>query len=114
MKTKDAQINEDMAALKEDLRRLGADLAELPSRIRSYRRNTTMRSREKLRDAVTGLENRAKDRVQNASERLKSRGHHAVGKWRGGIEHRPFASMATAFAAGWLLATVVGRAHKHH
>jgi ElaB/YqjD/DUF883 family membrane-anchored ribosome-binding protein len=109
MKTTSMQINEDIAALRSDLCRLGADFAELPNRIRSYRRNKIMRSREKLRDAVVGLENRAKDRVRDTSGVLKEQGHYAADKWRGGIEHRPLASIAVAFVAGWLLASAVER-----
>jgi ElaB/YqjD/DUF883 family membrane-anchored ribosome-binding protein len=69
----------------------------------------TMRSRERLRTAVAGLESRAKDRVRDTSDVLKDQGHYAVDKWRGGIGHRPLTSMAVAFAAGWLLASAVER-----
>jgi ElaB/YqjD/DUF883 family membrane-anchored ribosome-binding protein len=109
MKATSTRINEDIAALKSDLSRLGADIAEVPNRLRSYRREKAMRSRERVRAAVTDFQSRAKDRVRDASGMLKDQGQYAVDKWRGGIEHRPLASMAIAFAAGWLMASVVGR-----
>jgi ElaB/YqjD/DUF883 family membrane-anchored ribosome-binding protein len=102
MKTTSAQVNEDIAILREDLRRLREDLRELPSYIRSYGRSTIMRSREKLRDAVVGLEHRAADRARSASESLKEHGHHAMDRARGEVGYRPMTSLAVAFAAGLL------------
>jgi len=107
MKTTSTRINEDIAVLRSDLCRLGADLAELPSRVRSYGRDRIMKSRERLRTAAVGLENRAKDRVRDTSGVLKDHGHHAMDKWRGEVEYRPLASVAVAFVAGWLLASAV-------
>lgn len=114
MKTTSTRINEDIAALMSDLCRLHADLAELPNRIRSYGRKMIMRSRERLRAAVVGLEGRAKDRVRDTSGVLKDHGYHAVDKWRSEVERRPLASIAVAFAAGWLLATAVEHKYKWH
>lgn len=66
-----------------------------------------MRSRERLRDAVVGLEHRAMDRGRDASESLKEHGHHAMDKARGEVEYRPMTSLAVAFAAGLLLGFAV-------
>lgn len=114
MKATSTRINEDIVALRSDLCRLGADFAELPHRIRSYRRKMTMRTRERLRTAAAGLESRAKDRARDTSGMLKDQGHRALDKWRGEVEYRPLASMAVAFAAGWLVASAVERRCRWH
>ncbi len=109
MKTTSMRMDEDIAALKCDLRRLSADVAELPNRIRLYGREKIMRSRERLRAAVAGFGARAKDQVRDTSGVLKDQGAGAVDKWRSQVEQRPIASVAVAFAAGWLLAFIVER-----
>ncbi|MEN6336915.1 MAG: hypothetical protein ABFE01_21885 [Phycisphaerales bacterium] len=84
-----------------------------------------MRSRERLRAAVSGFENRAKDRVRDTSDALKDRvrdtsgtlmdhGYQAVDTWRGAVSNRPIASVAVAFAAGWLLGMAVEYRHRWH
>lgn len=109
MKTADARVNEDIEALKRDLCRLGADLREVPSRIRGYSRSRIMRSRQRLRDRIMGIEDRAKDHIRGTSAALRDEGHYVADTWRGGIEHRPITSMAIAFAAGVLFASLVER-----
>lgn len=68
-----------------------------------------MRSRERLRDRILGLEDRAMDRLRGTSNVLKDEGHYVADTWRGGIEHRPITSMAIAFAVGVLFASLVER-----
>jgi ElaB/YqjD/DUF883 family membrane-anchored ribosome-binding protein len=114
MTTTSSRINEDIAVLRGDLHRLAADFAALPDRLRSYRRKKIMRSRERVRNTVTGLENRAKDRLRDTSYALKDRGYGAVDRCRGEVEHRPLASIAVAFVAGWLLAFVMEHTCRRH
>jgi ElaB/YqjD/DUF883 family membrane-anchored ribosome-binding protein len=109
MKTTSMRVDEDLAALRRDLCRLSADVAELPNRIRLYGREKIMKSRERLRAAVTGLGTRAKDHVRGTSDVLKDQGACAMDKWRSQVEHRPIASVAVAFVAGWLVASLVER-----
>jgi ElaB/YqjD/DUF883 family membrane-anchored ribosome-binding protein len=109
MKNANARVNEDIAALKGDLCRLAADLREIPDRIRCRSRSKIMKSRERLWDTVLGLENRAKDHIRDTSVALKDEGHYVADKCRGGIGHRPITSMAVAFAAGLLLASLFER-----
>jgi len=112
MKTASERVNEDIAALGNDLCRLAGDFAVVPNRIRSWSKDRIMRSRNRVRDAVVGLESRAMDHVRDTSEALKDHGRYAVDQWRGGVEHRPITSVAIAFLAGWLVATVVDRVFK--
>lgn len=109
MKTTSMRVDDDIAALKCDLRRLKVDAAELPNRLRLYGREKIMRSRERLRDTVAGLGTRAKDHVRGTSDVLKDQGVHAMDKWRSQVEQRPIASVAVAFVAGLLLASLVER-----
>ncbi|MGE5294993.1 MAG: hypothetical protein ACM3VT_09195 [Solirubrobacterales bacterium] len=67
-----------------------------------------MKSRERLRDVVTGFGARAKDHVRDTSGAIKDQGLSAIDKWRDHVEERPITSIAVAFAAGWLLASLVG------
>lgn len=107
MTTSNTRVDEDIAALKCDLRRLSADVAGLPNCIRVYGREMIMRSREGLRAAVAGLGTRAKDHVRDTSGALKDQGLSAVDKWRDHVEQRPITSIAMAFAVGLLLASLV-------
>lgn len=114
MDTKNERLNEDVAALICDLHRLRMDVAELPNRIRSYCRKTAMRSRERVRSAVSGFQSRAKDRVRDTSGALVDHGYQAVDTWRGAVTNRPIASVAVAFAAGWLLGMAVEHRCRWH
>lgn len=66
-----------------------------------------MKSRERLRDTMVGLGNRAKDQLRDTSGVLKDQGAFAVDKWRKQVERRPLVSVAMAFVAGWILAGLV-------
>jgi len=68
-----------------------------------------MRSRERLRDRLVGLEGRAEDRIHGASAVLRDEGHYVADTCRGGIERRPITSIAIAFAVGVLFASLVER-----
>lgn len=103
------RVNEDIEALKHDVRRLRADVAELPSRVRLYSRSKIMRSKDRLREAAAAFQEKAKQHAHDTSVALKERGHDTAENWRGRVEHRPLASMAIAFAAGLLFATIFER-----
>jgi ElaB/YqjD/DUF883 family membrane-anchored ribosome-binding protein len=114
METKDTRVNDDIAALMGDLRRLREDFAEWPNRIRACCRDIAMRSRERLRTVVSGFQDRAKDRVRDTSGMLRDHGYQAVDTWRGAVANRPIVSVAAAFAAGWLLGMAVEHRHRWH
>lgn len=68
-----------------------------------------MRSRNRLRETMAELEGRAKERLRDTSDVLRDRGHGAINSWRREVEHRPMASLAIAFAAGLLFASLLER-----
>lgn len=109
MKTANTRVNEDIEALKDDVRRLAADVRELPSRIGFHCRSRIMRSRERLRDTISGLEDRAKDRIRGTSIAVKDEGSYVVDKCRGGIGQRPITSVVVAFVVGLLFASLAER-----
>jgi ElaB/YqjD/DUF883 family membrane-anchored ribosome-binding protein len=109
MITTDPKVNRDIAALKSDVHRVREDLADTVRSVACYGGNMIMRNRNRLRETIAELEGRAKERLRDTSDVLKDRGHGAIAGWRTGVEHRPITSVAIAFAAGLLLASLIER-----
>lgn len=113
MKNTEIEINQDLEALRDDARRLRADVVTMTQRMKSYLRNTTMRKRNRLREVASDLEDRARVRLRDTSDAVKERSSHAVDRCRGQVEHRPLTFLAIAFAAGLFLASVAERRYHH-
>ena len=107
--TANVRLKEDIAALKGDAVLLGRDLAEMSGRLRLCSKDMIMRSRERLHSIMSGLQDRARERVRDTSGTLKEHGHTMVDGCRGSIERRPISSIAIAFVTGLLVASLVER-----
>jgi len=113
MKTSDPKVNQDIALLKNDVRRLRNDVVAAVHSVKSRGKDTIMESGGRIRGMFTDLGDKAKVQLHDKSERLKDRGYEAVESWRGGIEHRPVTSLLIAFAVGVVCALVLARRHHY-
>lgn len=109
MKTVESRVDRDIEALKRDVRKVCEDLADTVSSVARHSRDMIMRNRNRLRETIAELEGRAKERLRDTSDVLKDRGRGAISSCRGGVGHRPITSVAIAFAAGLLFASLIGR-----
>jgi ElaB/YqjD/DUF883 family membrane-anchored ribosome-binding protein len=109
MRMTDPRIESDIEALKNDIHRLRGDWTEMVDSVASCSRNMVMRSRNRLRETMAELEGRARERLRDTGDVLRDRGRGAMSSWRGGVGHRPITSIAIAFAAGVLLASLIER-----
>ena len=107
MEATNPKVNEDIDALKSDVRRVRDDMAGIVHSAKSRGEDTVMETGGRIRDMMADLRDKMKEKVQDKSEALKDRGHETVENWRGGIEHRPLVSLLIAFAAGLVFAFFV-------
>lgn len=101
--------NKEAETLRDDIQKLRDDLASMLSSMSSYSRDKLAETRVRLSAAKESLEGRARDRLQNASQMMRERSHQAMRASRGTIEHRPLTSLAVAFVAGVIIATLLER-----
>jgi ElaB/YqjD/DUF883 family membrane-anchored ribosome-binding protein len=107
MEATNPKVNEDIDALKSDVRRVRADMAGIVHSAKSRSKDTVMEMGGRVRDMMADLRDKTKEQIQDKSEALKDRGHETIENWRGGIEHRPLVSLLIAFAAGLVFAFFV-------
>jgi ElaB/YqjD/DUF883 family membrane-anchored ribosome-binding protein len=112
MKTTREQVNEDIAAVKSDVRRVRADVAGMVHSAKSRGKDMTMEMGGRIRDVMSDLRSKATDEVRSRSEALKDRGYETVESWRGGIEERPITALLVAFAAGFVIASFISRGRR--
>lgn len=109
MKATNPKVNEDIDALRSDVRRVRDDVVGIAHSAKSRCEDTVMETGGRVRDMMADLQEKMKSQVRDKSEALKDRGHETIENWRGGIEHRPLASLLIAFAAGLVFASFVTR-----
>ena len=109
MKTSDVQVNEDVAALRSDVRRLREDLVQTVNSLRYRGRNTVMDSRDRMRNMMTDLQERARERLREGSDVLKDRGHDMVDRYRDRLQRRPVTALLAGFAIGLVVALALLR-----
>jgi ElaB/YqjD/DUF883 family membrane-anchored ribosome-binding protein len=107
MEATNPKVHEDIDALKRDVRRVRDNVVGIVHSAKSRCEDTVMETGGRVREMMADLRDKVKDQVQDKSEALKDRGHETVENWRGGIGHRPLASLLIAFAAGLILAFLV-------
>lgn len=107
MKATNPKVNEDIDALKSDVRRVRDDVVGIVHSAKSRCEDTVMETGGRVRGMMADLRDKMKEQVRDKSEALKDRSHETVENWRGGIEHRPLASLLIAFAAGLVFAFFV-------
>lgn len=109
MKTTNPKVNEDIDALKSDVRRVRDDMAGIIHSAKSRGEDTVMEMGGRVRGMMADLRDKMKEQAQDKSEALKDRGHEAVENWRGSIERRPLVSLLIAFGAGLVFAFLVAK-----
>jgi ElaB/YqjD/DUF883 family membrane-anchored ribosome-binding protein len=109
METANPKVNKDIVVLKGDVHRLRDDVVRLIHSAKSRSKDTVMETGGRVRGIMTDLGGKVKEQVRDKSEVLKDRGHEAMDKWRGGVEHRPLTALMLAFAAGMVLSFVMSR-----
>jgi ElaB/YqjD/DUF883 family membrane-anchored ribosome-binding protein len=112
METTKAKVNEDIEALKHDVRRLRDDVVGKAHAVRSRGRETVMETGDRIRDMMAdfrGKAKEAKEQFRDRSAAMKDRGYEAVENWRGRVEDRPITSLLIAFGAGLIFALFIAR-----
>jgi ElaB/YqjD/DUF883 family membrane-anchored ribosome-binding protein len=106
------KVNEDIEAVKDDIRRVRADVAEMIHSAKVRGKDTAMEMGNRIRGMMTDLRSKATDEVRSRSEALKDRGYETMENWRGGIERRPLTALLVAFAAGFAMASFISRGRR--
>jgi len=106
------QVNEDIEAVKSDVRRVREDVVGMVHSARSRSKGKTMEMGDRIRGMMSDLRGRATEQVRSRSEALKDRGYETVENWRGSIERRPLTSLLVAFAAGFVIASFLSRGRR--
>jgi ElaB/YqjD/DUF883 family membrane-anchored ribosome-binding protein len=109
MATAREEIGKDVENLKKDIENLRSDLNEMLSTVGSYSKDKVMDSKLRLRRAMDDLRGRTRTGAGRAYGTTKDYGREAVESSRACIERRPFTAVAVSFAAGLLLAALVGK-----
>jgi ElaB/YqjD/DUF883 family membrane-anchored ribosome-binding protein len=107
--TNSKTVNEDIEALKSDVRRLRDDVAGIVHSAKSRSKDTVMETGSRVREMMADLQGKAKEQFRDKSAAMKDRGHETVENWRGGIERRPLTSLVIAFAVGLVFALSFAR-----
>lgn len=105
-------MDEDIAAVKGDVRRVREDVAGMVQSVKSRSKDKTMEMGDRIRGMMSDVRSRAADQVHSKSEALKDRGYETMENWRGGIERRPLTSLLAAFAAGFVIAAFISRGRR--
>lgn len=100
---------EDIQVLKKNLETLRADVAVLLGSLREAAKGQMMQAKDRFLTRTRSLEGEAGSRFDSAMDMMKERGEMARSKTLETVEHRPFASLAGAFAVGFLLASFMRR-----
>jgi ElaB/YqjD/DUF883 family membrane-anchored ribosome-binding protein len=103
------KVDEDIDAVKGDVRRLRDDLTRTVRSVKSRGRNMAMDTRNRIRGIMGGLQDRARQQVRAGSDVIKDRSSDMMEHWRGGITHRPMTSILVAFTIGAVVAFLVRR-----
>jgi len=99
----------DIQELKKNLETLRSDVSALLASLRETAKGQMMQAKDRFWMKTRDLEGDAQSRLENALEMMKARGELARAKTLETVEHRPFASLAGAFAVGFLLASMMHR-----
>jgi len=92
--------------VKDDLQRLREDLGRMLGHLGSYSKGKFGNVRERVGERVEDLQGRAYDRVQGTAREAAERGWQAASASRGKVHERPLTSIALAFVAGLVLASL--------
>jgi ElaB/YqjD/DUF883 family membrane-anchored ribosome-binding protein len=109
METSNMQVNEDVEALRNDVHRLREDLVQTVNSLKFRGRNTVMDTRNRMRNMMTDLQDRARERLRAGSSVLKDRGHDVADRYRDRLQRRPLSAVLVAFAVGVVVALVFRR-----
>jgi ElaB/YqjD/DUF883 family membrane-anchored ribosome-binding protein len=100
--------NSDLERLKSDIQKLRDDLGEMLGSAGTFSKERLAETRSRLRAAVDDLQGKAYDRLQETARVVRDRGQRAAHASRNAVEQRPLTYVATAFAAGVILASIIG------
>jgi ElaB/YqjD/DUF883 family membrane-anchored ribosome-binding protein len=106
--TTEDRTNSDLERLKSDIQKLREDLGEMLGSAGSYSREKLVETRGRLRAAVDDLQGKAYDRLHETARVVRDRGGRAAQASRSAVGQRPLTYVATAFAAGVILASFIG------
>jgi ElaB/YqjD/DUF883 family membrane-anchored ribosome-binding protein len=96
----------DIDKIKEDLQRLRDDVSKLLGHVGTYGKGKVGGTRDKVGATAEDLQGRVYSRVQDVTRSVTDRGRQAASASRGKVQERPFTSIAAAFAAGLVLASL--------
>ena len=112
MATAHEEIGKDVESLKKDIENLRNDLGNMLGSVGNYSRDKVIDSKARLRMAMEDLKGRARSGAQHTWESSRDYSEQALNSSRECIGKRPFTAVAVSFAAGLVLASLMGHNHK--